>query len=168
MAKKKYKKNKGLAALGRKSRYTKALDEIVYKLCLLNLIDKDIVDVLGISEATFTNWKAKYPSLLAFIKKGKDQADAEVAKALFHRACGYSHPDVHISNYQGEITITEITKHYPPDTAAAFIWLKNRAGWKDKIEHTLKPDDMLSDEERENLRTILRERQQPLRLVKGA
>lgn len=34
--------------------------------------------------------------------------------------------------------MTKITKHYPPDTAAAFIWLKNRAGWRDKqdIEHT--------------------------------
>lgn len=34
------------------------------------------------------------------------------------------------------ITLTELTKHYPPDTVAAFIWLKNRQPklWKDKIE----------------------------------
>lgn len=46
---------------------------------------------------------------------------------------------MHISNYQGDVTITPIVKHYPPDTAAAFIWLKNRAGWRDKqeVDHTV-------------------------------
>jgi len=46
---------------------------------------------------------------------------------------------VHISNYQGDVTVTEVTKHYPPDTAAAFIWLKNRRPdlWRDKQEHQL-------------------------------
>lgn len=155
MAKKKYKKNKGLATLGRKSRYTKAMDEIAYKLCLLNAIDTQIADVLGITEQTFTNWKRKHPSLFASIKRGKEQADAEVAKALFHRACGYSHPDVHISNYQGEITITEITKHYPPDTAAAFIWLKNRAGWKDKSEHVLEDKRTYTPEQCDVIRKLL-------------
>jgi hypothetical protein len=28
----------------------------------------------------------------------------------------------------------KVKKYYPPDTAAAFIWLKNRRGWKDKQE----------------------------------
>ena len=142
MAKKQKKKKKGLVALGRKTTYRKEHDGIVYKLCLLNAIDEQIVDVLGISVATFTNWKKKHPSLLASVKRGKLHADAQVAEALFHRACGYSHPDVHISNYQGDITITDITKHYPPDTAAAFIWLKNRAEWKDKTEQVLKDDRM--------------------------
>ena len=45
---------------------------------------------------------------------------------------------MHISAYEGEVIITDITKHYPPDTAAAFIWLKNRQGWRDKqeLEHS--------------------------------
>ncbi|MCO6427132.1 hypothetical protein [Nitrosomonas communis] len=70
------------------------------------------------------------------INKGKLEADSKVAESLYKRATGYSHPDTHVSNYQGEITLTEITKHYPPDTAAAFIWLKNRqpSKWKDKVE----------------------------------
>ncbi len=85
----------------------------------------------------------KFPLLVlndnySFNKKGKEIADAEVAKALYRRALGYEHPDVHITNYQGEITETEIIKYYPPDTAAAFIWLKNRSGWRDKqeVEHS--------------------------------
>lgn len=65
-------------------------------------------------------------------------ADAEVGERLFQRACGYSHPDVHISNYQGAITQTEITKHYAPDTTACIFWLKNRRPdlWRDRMEHT--------------------------------
>lgn len=49
---------------------------------------------------------------------------------------GYSHPETHVSNYMGDITKTELIKHYPSDTVAAFIWLKNRQPekWRDKIE----------------------------------
>jgi len=43
---------------------------------------------------------------------------------------------VHVSSYMRETTLTELTKHYPPETGAAFLWLKNRQPkkWKDKIE----------------------------------
>ncbi len=64
---------------------------------------------------------------------------------------GYSHPAVHVSNYQGDITLTPITKHYPPDTVAAIFWLKNRqpAKWRDTKHldvHKRSIDD-LTDEE---------------------
>jgi hypothetical protein len=37
----------------------------------------------------------------------------------------------------GEIVITPTVKHYPPDTSAATLWLKNRQGavWRDKVEN---------------------------------
>ena len=125
--------------MGRPTKYKPEYCEQVYKLCLLNATDAQIADVFDTSEQTINTWKKKYPEFLESLKDGKIRADAEVGKSLFQRACGYSHPDVHISNYQGDITVTDITKHYPPDTAAAFIWLKNRAGWRDKTEteHTL-------------------------------
>jgi hypothetical protein len=39
--------------------------------------------------------------------------------------------------YQGEPVLTTIVKHYPPDTNAASLWLRNRhpQRWRDKIEH---------------------------------
>jgi hypothetical protein len=107
-----------------------------------------------VTEKTIRNWKKRLEFITA-LKKGKVDADARVAEALYHRALGYSHPDVHISNYQGDITITDITKHYPPDTAAAFIWLKNRAGWKDKTEHVLE-DKRMTKEEIEAVREHLK------------
>lgn len=123
---------------GRPTKYRKEYNEQVYKLCLLSATDKELADFFGTSEVTINAWKKRFPTFLKSIKRGKIKADAEVAEKLFRRACGYSHPDVHISNYQGDITVTGITKHYPPDTAAAFIWLKNRRGWKDKSVTELK------------------------------
>lgn len=153
MAKKK--KKTETPKLGRPTRYKKELDGLIYKLCLLNAIDTQIAEILGISEVTLNAWKKKHPSFLKSIKRGKDQADAKVAEALFHRACGYSHPDVHISNYQGLITVTDITKHYPPDTAACFIWLKNRANWKDKTDVVFE-DKRMTEEEIEQVRNHLK------------
>lgn len=124
---------------GRPTKYNKQNCEQARKLCLLGYTDKQLADFFEVDEATINRWKIKYPEFCESIKKGKVIADGEVADSLFHRAKGYSHKDTHISNYQGEITKTDITKHYPPDTAAAFIWLKNRASWKDRqdINHSV-------------------------------
>jgi hypothetical protein len=121
---------------GRPTLYKKEYADQAYKLCLLSATDKDIADFFNVTEQTVNNWKDEHQEFFVSIKRGKMEADADIAQSLYHRAKGYSHPDVHITNYQGEITVTPITKHYPPDTAAAIIWLKNRQPdkWRDKIE----------------------------------
>lgn len=119
---------------GRPTRYKKSYDIEAYKLCLLGATDVQLADFFRVQKSTINNWKHRHPSFMDSLKSGKIAADANVAQAFYHRALGYSHPDTHISNYLGDITVTKITKHYPPDTAAAFIWLKNRAGWRDRQE----------------------------------
>ena len=56
--------------------------------------------------------------------------------SLYHRANGYSHPDVDIKVIDGEIVQTELIKYYPPDATSAIFWLKNRQPkkWRDKQE----------------------------------
>lgn len=124
------------AKRGRPVRYRPEYAEQAYKLCLLGATDKDMADFFEVAESTINRWKSGHSEFWESIKRGKSVADANVAHALYQRAIGCSHPDVHVSNFQGEITVTELTKHYPPDTGAAFIWLKNRQPhkWKDKIE----------------------------------
>ena len=82
---------------------------------------------------TIHYWKRTKPEFLAALQNGKNIADARVEQAFFEVSVGYSHPDVHISNYQGEITVTPITKHYPPNAWAAFKWLsiRQRERWAD-------------------------------------
>jgi len=48
---------------------------------------------------------------------------------------GYEHKETITATFQGKITDSmEVTKHYPPDTPAATLWLKNRQPklWRDK------------------------------------
>lgn len=121
-----------------KPRYKEEYVEQARQLALLGLIDEEICKVFGVTDRTLRNWKRNYPEFKAALEVGKAVADGKVAEALFKRACGYSHPDTVITQYEGKITKTEVTKHYPPDTAAAFIWLKNRQPklWRQQVDPT--------------------------------
>jgi hypothetical protein len=120
---------------GRPSAYRPEFPEQAEKLCRLGASDKEMALFFNVSERTLNTWKISHPDFLQSLKRGKELSDTEVADRLFNRAIGYSHPDVHISNYQGLVTITPITKHYPPDTVACIFWLKNRRPdlWRDKV-----------------------------------
>lgn len=122
--------------VGRPTLFRDDYVEQAYKLCLLGATDAELADFFEVSEDTIYEWKKVRPEFSEALRRGKAEADAEVAASLYKRAIGYSHPDTHVSNYQGIITLTELTKHYPPETGAAFLWLKNRQPhkWKDKVE----------------------------------
>lgn len=124
--------------MARPSKFTRQNCAQATKLCMLGATDKELADFFEIDERTLNRWKVDYPEFRQALKEGKEEADAQVGQRLFQRACGYSHPDVHISNYQGEVTQTKITKHYAPDTTACIFWLKNRRPdlWRDRTEHT--------------------------------
>lgn len=107
----------------------KADFEHLKKLCEAGLTDAQLAACFSVTRDTISEWK-KDEGFLLHLKDGKLLADDKVERSLWERANGYSHPDVHISNYQGAITVTPITKHYPPDTVACIFWLSNRR--KDK------------------------------------
>lgn len=102
--------------------------------------DAELADFFGVSVVTLANWKAQFPAFLSALKIGKEDADQRVERSLYQRACGYSHPDVVVTNYQGQVTLTPITKVYPPDTTSCIFWLKNRKPeeWRDvqRFEHS--------------------------------
>lgn len=113
---------------GRPSKYKPEFVDQVYKLCTeFGADDKKLAKFFSVTVSTINKWKIDHPEFSESIKKGKDEFDTKTVEvSLFQRACGYSHPDVHISNFRGEITVTEITKHYPPDTTAIIFYLVNR------------------------------------------
>jgi hypothetical protein len=88
------------------------------------------------------SWKISYPEFRESITRGKIEADAHVAEALYRRACGYSHPAVKIFMPAGASApvYAHYTEHYPPDANAALRWLMNRQPerWRDRrnMEHT--------------------------------
>ena len=89
--------------VGRPTKYDSIDLKLVTRVASLNLTDKQIAKALNISEATLNNYKELYPEFLESLKKGKALVDDKVVASLFQRAVGYSHPDVHISNYKGQI-----------------------------------------------------------------
>lgn len=128
---------------GRPSDYRDEYPEQVRKLCLLGATDKEIADFFNVSVATLYNWRESKPEFLEATIQGKKIADANVAERLYERAIGYEHDDMHVSSYQGDVTLTPIRKYYPPDTQAASLWLRNRQSdkWRDKVDHELSGKD---------------------------
>lgn len=131
--------------MARPSKFQPEFIEQAAKLCKLGATDRELADFFDVAESTLNLWKLEYPEFSESLKRGKEEADARVEQSLYRRALGYSHDAVHVSNYQGAVTLTPIVEHHPPDTTACIFWLKNRkpADWRDKqsVEHGV--DDSL-------------------------
>lgn len=122
--------------VGRPSKYTPQMAELAHDFALLGATDVFIADKLGIHIDTFYDWMKTKSEFSESVTRGKDYADAQVAKSLYQRALGYKHKAVKMFQAGGAIIQEEYEEHYPPDTAAATLWLKNRqkAIWRDKVE----------------------------------
>jgi hypothetical protein len=122
---------------GRPSSYKPEYVEQAEKLCKLGATDAEIANFFQVEERTINRWKRDHPEFCQSLKRGKTLADAKVAERLYRRAVGYSHESVKIFNNGGEPLVVPYVEHYPPDTAAAIFWLKNRqsAKWRDKHNH---------------------------------
>jgi hypothetical protein len=125
-----------LGPTGRPTLYQPEFDEIVYRLGLLGLTDGELAGFFGVDETTIANWEKAHPEFLRSRARAREDADGKVARAQYHAAIGYRHEDVHISSYEGEITVTPVMKYYPPNVQAGQWWLKNRHPdkWKDKFD----------------------------------
>ena len=106
--------------IGRPTAYKKEYAEQALRLCLLGATDQEMAGFFSVSEQTINTWKGKHPSFLESIRKGKIEADANVAERLYERAIG--------SDFQ-----------------SMALWLKNRrpSNWRetrhikvDTVQHT--------------------------------
>lgn len=121
---------------GRPVKYDPIMNERAFRMAFLGSSNEQIAESLAISPDTLYQWMHKYPMFSESINKGKLDPVGAVKAALYHRAIGYSHPSEEISVSFGTVTRVKTTKQYAPDTAAAFIFLKNvdPENWRDKRE----------------------------------
>lgn len=112
---------------------------------LLGATDADLALFFGVHQSTIHEWQSSHPEFLAALRKGKEVADAEVAKSLYLRATGYSHRAVKIfaDPKTGSELIIPYTEKFPPDPTSMIFWLKNRQKdkWRDKHETELTGKD---------------------------
>ena len=138
------------------SKWNPGLSLAVCFLAAEGYTEKEIATKIDVHEHTINYWKRTKPEFLAALRKGKNEYTNRVESSLVESAVGYSHPDTDIRVVDGEIVVTPIIKHYPPNPTAMIFYLKNRARdrWMDvhKIEgevfhrHLLDLTD-LTDEE---------------------
>jgi hypothetical protein len=121
-------------ALGRPTLYREEYIEQARRLALLGLTNEEMAKFFDVGITTFDRWMAAHEDFRCAVKEAKVMADGEIAASLFHRAKGYSHPEVEVKVIGGQVVMVDITKHYPPDTGAAMAWLKNRQPkyWRDR------------------------------------
>lgn len=120
---------------GAPSKYpTINLDQAL-KLSIAGWTDLQMCQFFNVSMASWTNYKSDNPQFLATLKLGKEEADDRVEQSLFQRATGSAIPEEKVFYDMNTGIVTHQTvKHFPPDTAAAIIWLKNRRpkDWREK------------------------------------
>ena len=126
--------------VGRPRGYKDEYRDKAYRLCLLGYTDAELAKFFSIAKSTLYAWKLEYPEFSEGIKSGREDADSRVARSMYERAVGYSHPEEKVFLDKGKIIVHKTTKHYPPDTQAGVFWLTNRqrAKFRDKkdLEHT--------------------------------
>ena len=155
---------------GRPTDYKEEYNEQAYKLCLLGAVDAELANFFHVTEQTINNWKNDFPTFFESINNGKDIANANVAASMYQKAIGYSHPEDKIFNNNGEPLIVESTKHYPPDTMAGSLFLRNRTSvegsiglnWRDKTEQEVTSNIKLTDLSEEELDTKLQQLEREL------
>lgn len=127
--------------IGRPTKYKAEYCTQATKLCRLGATDRELADFFEVDEKSINTWKKEHPQFLQSLKKGKIQADSEVADKLYRRALGYSVETVKIFSYEGTTFEHDYVEHYPPDTTACIFWLKNRRSdqWRD-VSHQMLQD----------------------------
>ena len=124
---------------GRPTDYRQEFVVQAFKLALLGMTDAEMASFFEVDERTINRWKDVHEEFCQSIARGKAAADSDIAEKLYRRAAGYSHEAVKIFMPAGanEPVYAPYTEHYPPDTPAASLWLRNRQPrlWRDKQDH---------------------------------
>ena len=132
------------------------------KACEAGFTDQDLADLFGVSRSTINLWKLENKEFSDALKIGKEKADDQVERALYHRALGYSYDAVKVfmpANSDKPVLVP-YREHVPPDVTACIFWLKNRrpGQWRDVQDHrhmaVTKTEEQLREEILGHLRDL--------------
>lgn len=106
------------------------------------LKESQIAKKLGVSVASFENYKLEHPELVNALQAGKDVLVKELRETLKMKAKGFHYKETKkiIRNVNGQknTTVEEYEKYSPPDTGAIHLLLKNLdEDWTNDDKQTL-------------------------------
>ncbi len=132
-------------ANGRPSKFKTIDIEQLKFLVSKGCTDEEICQFFRIARSTFYLYQQNNKEFSDIIKGWKQFADDAMERSLYQRGMGYSHEAEEIFCAFGKVTRVKTIKHYPPETVAAIIWLKNRRPevWRDNPPPA--PDDRFED-----------------------
>jgi transcriptional regulator with XRE-family HTH domain len=112
--------------------------ELARRLTQMGSGISQIAEAFGVTETTVYEWMQRHPEFANAITATRHIADEKVAAALYSKAVGFKREAVKAMQHNGNVVLAKYEEQLPPDTAAAFIWLKNRQPelWKDRHEIT--------------------------------
>jgi hypothetical protein len=149
------KKLKPPSPVGRPSKYIEEYAEQARKLCRLGATDADLADFFKVDLSTIANWQARHLEFFRAVQIPKEAADDLMERSLYMKGRGFFintekvflDKDAMETDKRGNVIKDEngddprvvrvrTREYYSPDTAAAFIWLKNRRKdiWRDRHE----------------------------------
>jgi transposase-like protein len=133
---------------GAPSPYDPSQLELVRKVAQLGATEKEIADIIGVTDRTIRNWKNRHEEFAAVLKVGKQQPDDNVERSFYQRSVGYEVTEQQAikikiqektGTFREEVVVVDVLKHVPADSFAAFKWLCNRQKefWRDssQIDH---------------------------------
>lgn len=129
--------------MGRPSKFDLVKINQIRQLYLDGWDDMQVAAFYEVALSTLSTWKRDHPDFMKAIKEWKAEADEDVEKSLYERACGYR--TTFKKNFvvsDGKDSGSHVETHieeavFPPDPTSCIFWLKNRQPeqWKDKREY---------------------------------
>jgi gas vesicle protein len=135
--------------------------------------DEEISNMLGISTATYYEWKKTKPEFMEAIKKGKEVSNGELLNSAFTQSTGFFYKEQQVfkvkdyKKIDGELKqierleVVEVEKYCPPNPTMNIFMLKNRlpAEYKDKHEMDIgnkddKPFEVITAEDKQLLERV--------------
>lgn len=125
----------GRKRMGRPPIYEPAFAEDAKRLCEEDgATDQDLATFFGVNVRTIYKWAEQHLEFGQAIQSAKENADDRVEASLYQKAMGYERSVERATASGNVVTVKE---WFPPDTASAIFWLKNRRSqkWKDRWDH---------------------------------
>ena len=130
--------------MGRKNRYESHVKPRLAEIRSWygTLTEAQIAKKLGISVASFENYKADHPELVECLQNGKEALIIELKETLKQKAKGFKYTEtkktIRRVNGQDTQVIEEYERYSPPDTGAIHLLLKNiDESWRNDDQTTV-------------------------------